>query len=227
MFRCITRYAVFTCVKYATTPRNCWTHYPPRYSNGWAEFSSEPMKLLVDKLNHAHWLRIFIHIHHFRNWHIYVKEVVNEMKMRHAKLQKYKNSEKTAQNVAKVPWIHIRAPKIIIFHTKFTWIYNLIHVTHMYITRLWHRILLTWIFGWAWYPLLSSWPPVLMLWGGGHFDGHIWRWVIVPPDLERSFAAIYGNYRCRLFYRAMAYMRVWFKSTRERQHMLNGLAWQT
>ena len=28
--------------------------YPPRYSNGWAEFWSEPMKLLVDKLNHTH-----------------------------------------------------------------------------------------------------------------------------------------------------------------------------
>ena len=47
------RYAVFTCVKYATTPRNCWTRYPPRYSNGWAEFWSKPMKLLDDKLNHA------------------------------------------------------------------------------------------------------------------------------------------------------------------------------
>ena len=39
-------------------PRNCWTRYPPRYSNGWAEFWSEPMKLIVDKLNHAHWLRM-------------------------------------------------------------------------------------------------------------------------------------------------------------------------
>ena len=27
--------------------------YPPRYSNGWAEFWSEPMKRLVDKLNQA------------------------------------------------------------------------------------------------------------------------------------------------------------------------------
>ena len=40
-------------------PRNCWRHYPPRYSNGWAEFWSEPMKLIVDKLNHAHWLRMW------------------------------------------------------------------------------------------------------------------------------------------------------------------------
>ena len=49
---------MFTRVIYAATPRNCWTRYPPRYSNGWAEFWSEPMKLLVDKLNHAHWLRM-------------------------------------------------------------------------------------------------------------------------------------------------------------------------
>ena len=45
-------------VKYATTPPNCRTRYPPRYSNGWAEFWSEPMKHLVNKLNHAHWLRM-------------------------------------------------------------------------------------------------------------------------------------------------------------------------
>ena len=57
-YRCVTRYAVFTRVKYATTPRNYWMRYPPRYSNGWAEFWSEPMKPLVNKLNHAHWLRI-------------------------------------------------------------------------------------------------------------------------------------------------------------------------
>ena len=59
-YRCVTWYAVFTRVKYATTPRNCWTRYPPHYSNGWAEFCSEPLKLLLDKLNHAHWLRILI-----------------------------------------------------------------------------------------------------------------------------------------------------------------------
>ena len=50
---------MFTRVKYATTPRNCRTRYPPRYSNGWAEFWLEPMKPLVNKLNHAHWLRIW------------------------------------------------------------------------------------------------------------------------------------------------------------------------
>ena len=46
------RYAIYGV--HATTPRNCWTNYPPRYSNGWAEFWSEPMKPLVNKLNHAH-----------------------------------------------------------------------------------------------------------------------------------------------------------------------------
>ena len=51
---------MFTRVKYTTTPRKSWTRYPPRYhySNGWAEFWSEPMKLLVDTLNHTHWLRM-------------------------------------------------------------------------------------------------------------------------------------------------------------------------
>ena len=24
---------------------------------------------------------------------------------------------------------------------------------------------------------------MLTLWGGGHFDGHVWRRIIVPPDL--------------------------------------------
>ena len=57
-FRLRTRASRNTRVKYATTLRNRWTHYPPRYSNGWAEFWSEPIKLLVGKLNHAHWLRI-------------------------------------------------------------------------------------------------------------------------------------------------------------------------
>ena len=42
------------CVKYATTPRDCWTRYPSRSSNGWVEFWPEPMEFLVDMLNHAH-----------------------------------------------------------------------------------------------------------------------------------------------------------------------------
>ena len=41
--------------------------------------------------------------------------------------------------------------------------------------------------------------PVLMLWGGGHFDHHVWRWVIVPPDLPQSFSAICATYHCCVF----------------------------
>ena len=62
--------AVFTRVKYASTPRNCWTRYPPRYSNGWAEFCSEPMKPLVNKLNHAHWLRILFNLCPIEGFHV-------------------------------------------------------------------------------------------------------------------------------------------------------------
>ena len=52
---------VFMRVNYATTPRNTWMRYPSWFSNGWAEFWPEPMKFLVDMLNHAHWLRISNH----------------------------------------------------------------------------------------------------------------------------------------------------------------------
>ena len=62
-YRCITRYAVFT-------PRSCWTRYPSWCSNGWAEFCPEPMKFLVDMLNHAHWLRINTKI--FKIWYNYL-----------------------------------------------------------------------------------------------------------------------------------------------------------
>ena len=56
-YRCVTWYAVFMRVKYTATLRNCWTRYPPRYSNGWAE----PLVRASEtsgKLNHTHWLRI-------------------------------------------------------------------------------------------------------------------------------------------------------------------------
>ena len=43
-----------SCALNAQLPRAIGECDPPRYSNGWAEFWSEPMKLLVDKLNHAH-----------------------------------------------------------------------------------------------------------------------------------------------------------------------------
>ena len=39
--------------------------------------------------------------------------------------------------------------------------------------------------------------PVLMLWGSGHIDHHVWRRVIVPPDLAQSCAAISAHYRLR------------------------------
>ena len=46
---------------------------------------------------------------------------------------------------------------------------------------------------------------VLTLWGGGHIDSHIWRWVIVPPDLARSFGVIWAHYRYSVIHRALAY----------------------
>ena len=71
-YRCVTRYAVFTRVKYATILRNCWTCYPSLTSNGWAEFRPEAKKFLVDMLNHAHWLRIkykhHLFYHFMRCW---------------------------------------------------------------------------------------------------------------------------------------------------------------
>ena len=41
--------------------------------------------------------------------------------------------------------------------------------------------------------------PVLKLWGGHYFDAHVWRRVIVPPDLARSFGMISASYRCTCF----------------------------
>ena len=59
------RVAFITRIRYATTQRICWTRYPSQSSNGWSEFWAEPMKFLVDMLNHSHWLRI-----HCRWWWI-------------------------------------------------------------------------------------------------------------------------------------------------------------
>ena len=42
-YRCVTRYTVFTPIKYTTTPCNCWTHYSSCSSNGWVEFWAEPV----------------------------------------------------------------------------------------------------------------------------------------------------------------------------------------
>ena len=59
--------------------------------------------------------------------------------------------------------------------------------------------------------------PVLTLWGGGHIDRYVWRWVIVPSDLAQSFIAIYTYYHYHMIHRAITFMCAWFKSTRERQ----------
>ena len=40
--------------------------------------------------------------------------------------------------------------------------------------------------------------PVLTLWSSNHFDIHVWRSVIVPPDLAHSFGVICAHYRCRI-----------------------------
>ena len=37
--------------------------------------------------------------------------------------------------------------------------------------------------------------PVLTLWGGGHTDCHVWRWVVIPSDSGRSFGTICAYYR--------------------------------
>ena len=42
--------------------------------------------------------------------------------------------------------------------------------------------------------------PVLTLWGDGHIDQQVWRWVIVPPDLVRSFGMICTQYRYRVIH---------------------------
>ena len=73
--------------------------------------------------------------------------------------------------------------------------------------------------------LRSILTPVLMLRGSGHFDVHEYGRLIVPLDLMQSFSAICAYYCCRMFYRAMTLMCAWFKSTPERQHTLNRIAW--
>ena len=57
--------------------------------------------------------------------------------------------------------------------------------------------------------------PVLKLWGDGHIDRHVWRWVIVPSDLARTFGTVCAHYR--MIHSTITIMRAWFKSTREKQ----------
>ena len=70
--------------------------------------------------------------------------------------------------------------------------------------------------------------PVLTL--CGLTDRYVWRRVIFPLDLARSFGAIYAH-RYHVIHCTISYMRAWFKSTQERQLTLNknfvaGLAMQ-
>ena len=55
--------------------------------------------------------------------------------------------------------------------------------------------------------------PVWMIRGGGHIDHHVWRRVIVPSDLARSFGAICAYYCYNVIHRGITYMHAWFKST--------------
>ena len=63
--------------------------------------------------------------------------------------------------------------------------------------------------------------PLLMLWGGGHIACHVWRWVIVPSDLARSFGTICAHYCSSVIYRAITNMRARFEFLWERQLTLN------
>ena len=69
--------------------------------------------------------------------------------------------------------------------------------------------------------LLST--HVLTLWGSSHIDYHVWKCVIVPLDLAWSFGMICAHYRYRVIHRAISIVRMWFKSTQERQFTL---AWR-
>ena len=72
----------------------------------------------------------------------------------------------------------------------------------------------------------SLFDPCVNAMGGGHIDGHVWRWFNVPPDLAQSFGAICAHYRYHVIHRVVTNMCAWFKSTRERQLRLNKIAWR-
>ena len=75
---------------------------------------------------------------------------------------------------------------------------------------------------------VSFLTPVLKLWGGGHFDGHQWRCIIVPPNLARSYSAIYAHFpSCGVLLYHNLNTSVILKSKWEWQHTLNKIAWQT
>ena len=66
--------------------------------------------------------------------------------------------------------------------------------------------------------------PVLTLRGRSHLDRHIWRWVTVPSDLAQSFGMTCAHYHYHVIHRAITFMRLWFKSTWERQ-LITEIAW--
>ena len=43
--------------------------------------------------------------------------------------------------------------------------------------------------------------------GGRHIERHVWRWVIVPSDLARSFGPICAHFLYRVIHCAITYMR--------------------
>ena len=74
----------------------------------------------------------------------------------------------------------------------------------------------------------SLFDPCVNAMGRGHIARNVWRWVIVPSDLARSFGAICAHYRYRVIHRAITNMRARFKFMRERQLTLkfNEIIWQ-
>ena len=85
--------------------------------------------------------------------------------------------------------------------------------------RMWNLCIFCDRFGLKWGKPGLFWPLCNATWRGGHFGSHGWRWVNIPPDLAWSFCMTCANYQCRTL------MHAWYKSTQERQHMLNGIAW--
>ena len=50
-----------------------------------------------------------------------------------------------------------------------------------------------------------------MLWGGGHIAHHVWRRVILPSDLARSFSTICAHYHYRVIHHAITYIYIYVR----------------
>ena len=48
--------------------------------------------------------------------------------------------------------------------------------------------------------------------GHQHIGGHVWRWLIVPLDLVRSFGSIFAHYPYHMIHCTIIFMRTWFSS---------------